>query len=55
LLPPFPHANLGRLQLMHGRVAQAKRSFERALEYDPHYLPALLGLELIQRGGLQGL
>lgn len=51
----FPHANLGRALLMQGRVSEAKRSFERALEYDPYYLPALLGLELIRRGGLQGL
>lgn len=51
----FPHANLGRILLMQGRVADARRSFERALEYDPYYMPALLGLELIQRGGFQGL
>ena len=51
----FPHANLGRVLLMQGRVEEAKRSFERALEYDPHYVPALLGLELIRRGGLRGL
>jgi len=51
----FPHANLGRILLMQGSVADARRSFERALEYDPYYMPALLGLELIQRGGLQGL
>ena len=51
----FPHANLGRILLMQGRVAEARRSFERALEYDPYYMPALLGLELIQRGGLRGL
>jgi len=51
----FPHANLGRILLMQGKVEEAKRSFERALEHDPQYLPALLGLELIRRGGLQGL
>jgi len=51
----FPHANLGRVLLMQGRVEEAKRSFERALEFDPGYLPALLGLELIRRGGLRGL
>ena len=51
----FPHANLGRILLMQGRVTEARRSFERALDYDPYYMPALLGLELIQRGGLQGL
>jgi Tfp pilus assembly protein PilF len=51
----FPHANLGRILLIQGRVEAAKRSFERALEYDPQYLPALVGLEFIRRGGLQGL
>jgi len=51
----FPHANLGRILLAQGKVEEAKRSFERALEYDPQYLPALLGLEFIRRGGLRGL
>jgi tetratricopeptide (TPR) repeat protein len=51
----FPHANLGRVLLVQGRIEEARRSFERALEYDPYYVPALLGLELIRRGGLQGL
>jgi hypothetical protein len=40
---------------VQGRVADARRSHERALEYDPYYMPALLGLELIWRHGLQGL
>jgi Tfp pilus assembly protein PilF len=51
----FPNANLGRILLIQGEVERAKRSFERALEFDPQYLPALLGLEFIRRGGLQGL
>ncbi|MGH8703504.1 MAG: tetratricopeptide repeat protein, partial [Burkholderiales bacterium] len=51
----FPHSNLGRILLIQGKVEEARRSFERALEYDPHYLPALLGLEFLRRGGLQGL
>lgn len=51
----FPHANLGRILLAQGKVEAAKRSFERALEYDPLYVPALLGLEFIRRGRLQGL
>ena len=45
----FPHFNLGRLQLEEGRVEEAKRSFERALEHDPDYLPALEILELLRR------
>jgi Tfp pilus assembly protein PilF len=51
----FPHYNLGRVRLTQGKVEEAKRSFERALEHDPQYLPALLGLEFIRRSGLQGL
>ena len=51
----FPHGNLGRILLQQGKIEAARQAFERALEYDPHYLPALLGLELIRRGGLQAL
>ncbi|MBI2295850.1 MAG: tetratricopeptide repeat protein [Betaproteobacteria bacterium] len=51
----FPHYNLGRVRLTQGKVEEAKRSFERALEHDPQYLPALLGLEYIKRGGLKAL
>lgn len=51
----FPHYNLGRVLLTQGKVEEARRSFERALEHDPQYLPALMALEHIERGGLQGL
>lgn len=51
----FPHANLGRVLLESGRIDEARRSFERALTYDPAYLPALAGLEAIRRLGLQAL
>lgn len=51
----FAHANLGRVLLGQGKVEEAKRSFERALEHDPEYLPALMGLEHIKRGGFRGL
>ncbi|MBI4189311.1 MAG: tetratricopeptide repeat protein, partial [Betaproteobacteria bacterium] len=51
----FPHSNLGRVLLAQGKVEEAKRSFERALEYDPQYLPALVGLEYIKQRGLRGL
>jgi Tfp pilus assembly protein PilF len=51
----FPHYNLGRVLLAQGKVDEARRSFERALEHDPQYLPALFALELMRRGGLQGL
>lgn len=51
----FPHYNLGRVLLAQGRIEDAKRSFERALEYDPEYLPALQALEYLRQRGLQGL
>ncbi len=44
----FPHFNLGRVLAEKGRLEEAKRSFERALTYDPTYLPALKALELIR-------
>lgn len=47
----FPHFNLGRIQLMKGQLKEAKRSFERALTYDPDYLPARHGLALIRSQG----
>ena len=45
----YPHFNLGRILLGQERVAEAKRAFERALSYDPNYLPARKGLEVIER------
>lgn len=51
----FPHYNLGRIRLVQGDVEAARRSFERALEHDPEYWPALLGLLYIQQQGLKGL
>jgi len=49
----FPHANLGRVLLAQGNLDAARLSFERALEHDPEYLPALLGVELIKQMGTQ--
>lgn len=51
----FAHANLGRVLLGQGKVEEAMRSFERALEHDPDYLPALTGLEYLKRQKLRGL
>lgn len=51
----FPHYNLGRVRLLQGRIEEATRAFERALEYDPQHIPSLLALEYIRRGGLKGL
>ena len=44
----FPHFNLGRVLLSQGRIDEAKRSFEQALSYNPEYVPAISGLELIR-------
>jgi Tfp pilus assembly protein PilF len=44
----FAHYNLGRVRLGQGRVAEARREFERALAHDPNYLPARQGLEEIR-------
>ena len=45
----FAHANLGRVLLAQGKIEEARTSFERALEHDPEYLPALIGVELIRQ------
>jgi Tfp pilus assembly protein PilF len=50
----FPHFNLGRVLLMQGKMLEARRAFERALEHDPDYLPARMALEYLRRRGLQG-
>ena len=42
----FPHFNLGRVLLEQGRVRDAQRLFQRALEFDPYYLSARQALEL---------
>ena len=51
----FPHYNLGRVLAAQGKIEEARRSFERALEVDPDYLPALLALLQLKQRGLQGL
>ena len=43
----FPHFNLGRVLFMQGDLNGARRSFERALEHDPDYLPARMALEYL--------
>lgn len=43
----FPYFNKGRVLLMQGSVAAARRLFERALQIDPDYAPAREGLRLI--------
>lgn len=48
----FPHFNLGMILLKKGKVSEAKRLFEQALEYDPEYLPAKRALEEIRKSWL---
>ena len=48
----YPHTNLGRVHLKNGNVAEAKRLFEKALEIDPEYVPAQLGLKTIRESFL---
>jgi tetratricopeptide (TPR) repeat protein len=43
----YPHFNMGRVLVMQGRLTEAKSSFERALSYEPDYLPAQRALEYI--------
>lgn len=43
----FPHFNLGRVLVMQGNFAAARRSFEQALRHDPDYLPARMALEYL--------
>jgi Tfp pilus assembly protein PilF len=42
----YPHTNLGFVLLGKGRLAEARRHFERALEIEPGYGPAGHGLEM---------
>ena len=49
----FPHYNLGRILLAQGRVTEAKRSFEKALSYEPAYESALKALEFIRRYAME--
>lgn len=51
----FAHYNLGRVQMLEGDVASARRNFERALEYEPRYLPAQKALEFLDAKGLEAL
>lgn len=44
----FAHFNMGRILLTQGHVEEAKRSFERALAYDPAYFPAMMGIRFIR-------
>ena len=43
----FPHFNLGRVHVLQGNFAAARRSFEQSLRHDPDYLPARMALEYL--------
>lgn len=44
----YPHFNMGRVLVMQGRLTEARDAFERALSYEPDYLPAQRALEYIR-------
>lgn len=44
----FAHYNMGRVFLLKEKEEEAKRSFEKALQYDPDYEPALEALRAIR-------
>lgn len=44
----YPHFNMGRVLVMQGRLTEARNSFERALSYEPDYLPAQRALEYLR-------
>ncbi len=48
----FSHYTLGQILLDKGKILEARRLFERALEYDPNYLPAKNALNEISKSWL---
>lgn len=46
--PHFPHLNLGNLYAEQGKFREAKREFERVLELQPGFPPAMLALRQIE-------
>ncbi len=51
----FAHYNMGRVHLLKGKEEEARRSFEKALEYDPDYAPALQALQALRAQEFQKL
>ena len=45
----FPHYNLARILQMKGDLEGAESEFKKALEFNPDYEPARLGLEVLKR------
>ena len=51
----FPYFNLGRVLLHRGDIEGARTAFQRALQIEPHYRPAIEGLELIEAIGTKAI
>jgi len=49
----FPHFNLGRIYLKKKMYEKARQEFEKSLEIDPNYLPALEGMEILKALGFK--
>jgi tetratricopeptide (TPR) repeat protein len=49
----FPHFNLGRIYLKRRQYEKAREQFNKSLEFDPAYLPALEALELLKQSGVK--
>ncbi len=44
----FAHHNMGRVWVMKGKYEEARRSFKKALEYDPDYGPSKQALQVLR-------
>ena len=51
----YPYYNLGRVLLHRGNIEGARTAFQRALEIEPRYRPALEGLEFIDAMGTKAI
>ncbi|MFQ5894577.1 MAG: tetratricopeptide repeat protein [Nitrospinota bacterium] len=51
----FAHFNMGRALYLRGELAEARRSFKRALEVDPDYAPAREALRALREQGYRDL
>ena len=49
----FPHFNMGRIYLKKKLYEKARDEFKKALEIDPAYEPAQVGLELLKELGVE--
>ena len=51
----YPYFNLGRVLLNRGEIEGARTAFQRALQIEPSYRPAIEGLELIEAIGTKAI